>query len=67
MTWRRCHVTKNECGTDTWKEGHTCPCLQCQAYLAEKRLEHPSTARRVWGEAFGLYNDASERHGNADG
>jgi hypothetical protein len=30
----RCHVTKNLCGTDTWKEGEPCKCAGCQAWLA---------------------------------
>jgi hypothetical protein len=32
---RRCHVTKNQCGTDTVMVGHVCPCVECQAYHAE--------------------------------
>ncbi len=31
---RRCQVTKNPCGTDTWMLGHSCQCDECQAYLA---------------------------------
>ena len=35
---RRCHVTKNQCGTDTWGNGYTCPCDECVAYLAESGI-----------------------------
>ena len=27
---RRCSITKNPCGTDTWAEGQPCPCKNCQ-------------------------------------
>lgn len=30
----RCERTGNLCGSDTWMEGHSCPCKQCQAWLA---------------------------------
>lgn len=36
MISRRCIVTKNQCGTDTWEVSYTCPCVQCVAYLAER-------------------------------
>lgn len=35
-TWsteRRCDVTANLCGTDTWAEGKSCECASCQAWL----------------------------------
>lgn len=32
---RRCEITGNECGTDTWMKGRPCKCDQCQAYLDE--------------------------------
>jgi hypothetical protein len=32
---RRCLVTKNPCGTDTWAVGQPCQCAECQAYLKE--------------------------------
>ena len=31
----RCNVTGNPCGTDTWIEGHSCPCENCQRWLSE--------------------------------
>lgn len=54
MTWRRCHVTKNECGSDTWGNGYTCPCLQCQAWLAEQCIAAltPEEQRARWEDAF---------------
>lgn len=35
QTERRCLVTKNICGTDTWMKGRPCKCEECQAYLDE--------------------------------
>ncbi len=35
---RICLVTKNQCGTDTWAAGSSCPCVECQAWLKERRL-----------------------------
>lgn len=29
----RCLRTGNPWGTDTWMEGHPCPCASCQAWL----------------------------------
>jgi uncharacterized protein (DUF433 family) len=30
----RCEVTGNPAGTDTWREGSSCPCDTCQKFLA---------------------------------
>lgn len=32
---RRCKITTNPCGTDTWAVGRPCQCDECQAYLKE--------------------------------
>ena len=34
---RTCLVTGNPCGTDTWAVGCPCPCVECSAYLLERR------------------------------
>jgi hypothetical protein len=54
MSPRRCLVTKNECGTDTWSAAHPCRCLQCLAWLAERRIAvlSPEEQRRRWADAF---------------
>ena len=31
---RRCKVTGNPCGTDTWGNGAECPCAACQNWLS---------------------------------
>lgn len=31
---KRCEVTKNPVGTDTWSAGRACPCAACQRYIA---------------------------------
>jgi hypothetical protein len=36
QTNRRCQVTGNECGTDTWQYLKPCKCDECQAYMWEK-------------------------------
>ena len=68
---RRCLVTKNECGSDTWSESFTCPCLQCRAYLAERRLKTDSTyAKRRWlatVAALGLAGDHEPQAATAGG
>jgi len=35
MTDRRCKITGNECGTDTWTVGQDCECVECQAWILE--------------------------------
>jgi hypothetical protein len=30
---RRCEITRNLCGTDTWEVLTPCKCKQCQAWL----------------------------------
>lgn len=35
---RRCKVTGNQCGTDTWMVGYTCPCVECAAWVEERRF-----------------------------
>ena len=36
----RCLITENPCGTDTWKVGYSCQCINCQKWLqSEKRIE----------------------------
>lgn len=35
-TIRRCLNTKNQCGSDTWMYGYTCPCAECQAWLRDR-------------------------------
>lgn len=32
---RRCVITGNPCGTDTWEVNHPCPCVECQAWLVK--------------------------------
>ncbi len=46
----RCEVTRNECGTDTWAEGHSCSCRMCQAYLLGLRAKPfaDDTAEAAW-------------------
>jgi hypothetical protein len=41
----KCKITGNECGTDTWTVGQSCPCESCQIYLMtpEDRLQEIST------------------------
>lgn len=29
----RCEITRNPLGTDTWMEGHSCQCKNCQEYV----------------------------------
>lgn len=36
MTEASCKRTGNPCGTDTWREGYSCPCDNCQAYVRAK-------------------------------
>lgn len=36
MEIRRCLATKNQCGSDTWMVGHSCPCVECQTWLREQ-------------------------------
>ena len=35
---RRCAITGNPCGTDTWHEHHPCMCDSCQSFLRERGL-----------------------------
>jgi hypothetical protein len=32
---RRCEITKNECGTDTWMAGRPCKCKPCRDWCAD--------------------------------
>lgn len=41
MAHGRCHVTGNECGTDTWQLGYVCPCPGCVRYMAGKSRAWP--------------------------
>jgi hypothetical protein len=36
---RRCEITGNQCGTDTWMKGSPCHCPQCAAWLDEMLAE----------------------------
>lgn len=41
-TWSlRCLVTGNPFGTDTWRQGYSCPCANCQTGL---RVGHTTPA-----------------------
>jgi len=33
-----CNITGNACGTDTWMEGCSCPCVNCQKYLEARGI-----------------------------
>ena len=47
---RRCLHTKNECGTDTWAVGWSCPCPECQSWLREQRygaVPRPATPESI--------------------
>lgn len=57
----RCERTGNLCGSDTWMEGRSCPCKQCQAWLADEssanahsvETEHSFANVQPQGEATG--------------
>jgi hypothetical protein len=49
---RRCEITKNICGTDTWTEGKPCLCKNCQKYLIEISKDCPSEFNKVVTEQF---------------
>lgn len=38
---KRCHVTWNPCGTDTWQLGYVCPCPACVEYMKGRAREWP--------------------------
>ena len=46
---RRCEITGNPCGTDTWVKGTPCHCSQCAAWLDEKLEETESRLDEVEG------------------
>jgi hypothetical protein len=56
---RRCKVTGNPCGTDTWMVGGSCPCAECQTYLHEKGDEIPNP-ERYWA-GLNLVFDSAPR------
>jgi hypothetical protein len=37
---RRCEVTKNMCGTDTWMTGRPCQCAPCKSWLSDYTATH---------------------------
>lgn len=46
----RCEVSTNPVGTDTWKEGCSCPCGTCQAWLKTRpKMTPPSPITRPKG------------------
>jgi len=46
-----CRVTGNDCGTDTWPEGDSCPCANCQEWLRLNTIEGLQEAlRRLQGQ-----------------
>ena len=32
---RRCLITGNICGSDTWRIGYPCQCVECKLYVQE--------------------------------
>lgn len=51
---KRCRITNNPCGTDTWMVGESCQCDECQAWLRdeaappEQHLHYPIRMRTLY-------------------
>ena len=56
---RRCQVTHNPCGTDTWEAHTPCRCRACQAYLMDtiERLRADLARYRAVAEAARAYRE----------
>lgn len=50
MNQRRCKVSGNPCGSDTWPLLAPCKCVECQAFISESHAE----ACRITAEATKL-------------
>ena len=49
---RKCLITNNPCGTDTWSEGYVCLCLNCQLYLIENQKQMSSAIQVIVDKHF---------------
>ena len=56
---RRCEITRNPCGTDTWAAESPCPCPQCQRWLVAE-------VERLQRDAATLTTERDEARENAN-